>query len=217
MQKIEFSNTSVENTLTNISLTITESELFMVKGSSLRELKTFLMLCHQIIKPSSGSIKIFNQEKNLIGSNLVPLINDLTVEETLLIPLISINYSVRESQRRIEEITSYFSINHLLKHKVSSLSSKEYALVGITKAVIKEPSLLILDSFSHLIDHKLSVLVMTYLHEIAVEHQVTIVMIENDIKLHPFAGKILHLEDGCIKDLVGEGVDLQKLMPFLKI
>ena len=174
------------------------------------------MLAQQLLTPSEGVVTLGDKDPH-IGSNIIPFISTLTVREALAIPLLIRGFSEKEIAGKTEEISRYFSIDNDLETKVSVLSSEKKAILGVAKAVISEPSLVILDSFSEFLDHKLAVLVMTFLHEICVDFNVTVITVENDAKLHPFASKILHLENGYIKDLVGEGVDFQKLMPFLKI
>ena len=222
MAKIELTNISYVQDddifLNNITLTIDQGELFMIRGSCAKEGQALIHIIHNLIKPTEGTVNVvFDDEQKWIGSNCLPMIQEFTVEEILTLSLISKGYSRKEVRGRIDEVASYFSIDSLLKKKVSDLNAAEVSLVGVSKAVISEPSLIILDSFSKALDHKVAVLVMTYLHEISVDYEVTVVILENDTRLHPFAGKILHLENGYIKDLVGEGVDLHKLMPFLKI
>ena len=222
MANIEFNNVSYEEKgtvfLNNISLNIDQGELFMIRSSDLKEATSLLYLIHDLIRPSSGEVKIsFEDNLGWVGSNCIPMISECTVKEALSLPLLCKKISKKEIEEKIEEVSLYFSIDPLLKKRVKELTPAEYALVAVSKAIIGEPSLVLLQPFSHLLDHKIAVLIMTYLHEISVDYKVTVVMVENDTRLHPFAGKILHLEKGAIKDLLGEGIDLQKLMPFLKI
>ena len=135
----------------------------------------------------------------------------------LSLPLLARGYSKTLIESRIKEIIRYFSIEGTLLKQVKDLSKTQKALLGVCKAVIGEPNIVVLDKFSSYLEHDVAVVVMAYLHEISVDHEVTVIMVENDSRLHPFAAKIMHLENGEMKDLVGEGVDLQKLMPFLKI
>lgn len=222
MSKIKFSDVSYREVeedivLKNITLSIEKGELFMIKGASEIEKKLFLMLAQGLILPTEGEVVVNCTDDEHIGSNIIPFLPDLTVKESLTLPLIIKGYSSIEISKRISEITQYFSIENTLETKIHLLSKEKKALLGVVKAVISEPSIVILDSFSQYLDHRLAVIVMTYLHEIAVDFNITVLIVEDDSRLHPFASKILHLENGYIKDLVGEGVDLQKLMPFLKI
>lgn len=221
MGEIEFNDVSyIEKEkigLKNITLTISAGELFMVKGSSNIETKAFLRLINGFIAPSSGSLKINQKDGMSLGSNLIPFLPELKAREILSLPLIARGYSKPESNRKIEEIANYFSLTNFLDKQVKDLSQDTLALLGVSKAVVAEPTLVLLDAFTPYLEHKVAVQVMTYLHEISVDYEVTVVMVENDRRLHPFAGKILHLENGYIKELVGEGVDLNKLTPFLKI
>ena len=221
MGKIEFADVSYAEKddiiLKNITLSIDRGELFMIKGSSVQEGKAFLRLLQGFIKPTEGRVSIEYEGGKSLGSNLIPFLKDLDCKETLSLPLIAKGYSKAESENKIVEVAGYFSIDNILSKKVKDLEEGELALLGVAKAVVAEPAVVLLDAFSSHLDHKVAVLVMTYLHEISVDYEVTVIMIENDRRLHPFAGKILQLENGYVKDLVGEGVDLNKLMPFLKI
>ncbi len=221
MSKIEFSDVSyIENEkfiLKNITLSIDKGELFMIKGSSSKEKRAFLMLAQGLLTPSEGKVLISNAEDEYIGSNLIPFIESLSVKQVLSIPLIAKGFSGKEIHRKILQITKYFSIDQQIDTKVSDLKKEVKAILGVAKAVVAEPSVVILNSFSPFMEHKLAVVVMTYLHEITVDFNVCVLLVEDDAKLHPFATKILHLENGYIKDLVGEGVDYNKLMPFIKI
>jgi len=221
MAKVEFFNVSYiekgDIILKNIDVSIDKGELFMVKAPNPREGKAFLRIAHRFINPTEGSVKISVEEGDFVGTNIIPFISEFIVEEVLSLPLLAKGYSKIEIQSKVRHITSYFSIEGILGKRVEDLTNSEKALLGVAKAVIAEPSLVILDSFSEMLEHKYAVLVMAYLHEISVDYNVTVIMVENDTKLHPFAGKILQLENGYVKDLVGEGVDLHKLMPFLKI
>ena len=222
MGEIVFKEVSFEEKgktlLEEISFSIAEGELFMIKSPSAQESLALLRLIQGFAKPTKGLVQIdFSTKDYSIGSNLIPFLNVLTAKQTLALPLISRGYSKVESDNKIKEIAKYFSLEGCLDMQVKDLNKSEKALLGVCKAVVAEPSLVLLDEFSSDLDHKHAVLVMTYLHEISVDYEVSVVMVENDRRLHPFAGKILHLEDQKIKDLVGEGVDLNKLMPFLKI
>ena len=204
--------------LEEVNFSIGEGELFMIKGASAASNKAVLRLIQGFATPTTGEVKVSLQGQGFsVGSNLVPFLGDLTAKQSLILPLIARGYSKVESDNKIHEIAKYFSLEEVLDKQVKDLSKEEKALLGVSKAVVAEPSLVLLEEFSPYLDHKVAVLVMTYLHEISVDFEVTVVMVENDRRLHPFAAKILQLEDSRVKDLVGEGVDLNKLMPFLKI
>jgi len=221
MAKVEFFNVSYEEKgkvlLNDVSVEIEKGDLFMIRTENPQEGLAFLKLCCEFSLPQHGEVEVLSEDEVTLGTNIIPLIQDLTVKEVLSLPLLARGYTKPLIESRVKDITKYFSIHDVIDEQVKELTKIQKALLGICKAVIGEPSMVVLDQFSRYLDHNVAVLVMAYLHEISVDHEVTVVMVENDQKLHPFASKILHLENGQVKDLVGEGVDLQKLMPFLKI
>jgi ABC-type multidrug transport system ATPase subunit len=221
MVQVEFFDVSYSEKgttlLSEISVAIESGDLFMIKAADPKEGLAFLKMACELVSPQEGSVEVTSDSEILIGTNIIPFIEDLSAYEILSLPLMARGFSKALVDSRIHEITRYFSVDKILDVQVKDMSNIQKSLLGVCKAVIGEPTLVVLDQFSSNLNHDVAVLVMAYLHEISVDHEVTVIMVENDTKLHPFAAKILYLENSEMKDLVGEGVDLQKLMPFLKL
>ncbi|MDD5504265.1 MAG: LPS export ABC transporter ATP-binding protein [Candidatus Omnitrophica bacterium] len=69
----------------------------------------------------------------------------LTVEENIMAVLETLNIPMRERKNRLEKLLSELKISHLGKNKAYTLSGGERRRLEITRALVTEPSFLLLD------------------------------------------------------------------------
>src|SRR6202043_2975317 len=72
-------------------------------------------------------------------------------------------YNVRDPRAKIAELTKLFGIEGLVNKPVSRLSSGENTRVGLCKAFLNDPKLLLLDEPTAYLDPQLSILVKNIL------------------------------------------------------
>ena len=132
------------------------------------------------------------QEYNLIESE--------TTYDNILIPLIySSKYKRADRKQRIQEISEEFEITEILNKKVKYLSGGERQKVTIARALVNEPSVILMDEPSNTLNLRMKDKLIEYI-EVLRRKSKTIVVVSHDkyltdnLKKQDFAE--YELEDG---------------------
>jgi zinc transport system ATP-binding protein len=145
--------------LEDINLDINESDLIALIGPNGAGKSTLLKVILGLIKPTSGSIKLFgcaDLGKNLKSVGYVPqtaLVRDpnlpFTVYETVMMgrtPVAGLLHGLGKSDRnKVDEVLKLFDIYGLKDRKIGQLSGGQSQRVFLAKAMVAEPKLLLLD------------------------------------------------------------------------
>ena len=142
------------------------------------------------------------------------LISSLTVLENVIAPLACGNDSKLNANLKALNVLNYMGIDKKKDCYLEELSGAELQLVSMSRALINQPRLLLLDEPTQFLDHQTGVKVMTYLRQMALDHQITIVCVISDVRLFPFASRVIRMKSGKIVDVLGESL-LDS--PFLRI
>ena len=112
------------------------------------------------------------QEYNLIESE--------TTYDNILIPLIySSKYKRADRKQRIQEISEEFEITEILNKKVKYLSGGERQKVTIARALVNEPSVILMDEPSNTLNLRMKDKLIEYI-EVLRRKSKTIVVVSHD-------------------------------------
>ncbi len=176
--------------LTNINLEVADNQFISIKGPSGVGKSTLLNILAGLEKADSGqyvmdSIKMheqnLNELSNIRGSRIGyisqynPMIRNLTVRENIVAPLLLGKNDKKQTTACIDELSVYLKINHLLNKKIDKLSGGERQRVGVIRALIKKPKLLIADEPTGSLDDDTTMLVFNLFKRLC-ENETTIVM-----------------------------------------
>ncbi len=165
-----------------ISFDVAEGTITGLLGPTGAGKTTTLQMILDLITPTSGSIAIFgldmkrHREEILsrvnFSSPYVALPNNLKVWENLA--TFARLYSVKNIREKIDELSEFFGIHEFLPKKTSTLSTGQLTRLNLTKALLNDPKLLLLDEPTASLDPDVADKTRKLLKQIQKERGVTI-------------------------------------------
>ena len=199
--------------LRQIDLEIQEGEFVSVMGPSGAGKSTLLHILGLLDEPTAGEYRFLGDlaqglkerdrtelHKQFIGFvfQAYHLIDELTVYENLEMPLLYRKVKGSERKARVSEILDRFHIvakRDLFPHQ---LSGGEQQRVGVARALIGEPKLILADEPTGNLNSKQGDEVMAMLKELN-DEGTTIVQVTHSEKNAGYGKRIVHLLDGWIE------------------
>jgi len=196
--------------LSGVNLEIGEAEMVFLAGHSGAGKSTLLKLIMQIEKVSSGQIVIGGRNLNRLRRRHIPyhrrqigvvfqnhqLLFDRSVFENVALPLQIAGFDSREVKRRVQAALDKVGLLDRERQNPIVLSGGEQQRVGIARAVVNKPPILLADEPTGNLDPKLSAEIM-HLFEQFNEVGVTVLIASHDHDLIRQMGKrVLVLENG---------------------
>lgn len=165
--------------LKNVNFTIAPGEMAFLTGHSGAGKSTLLKLISLIEKPSSGSILINNQELANVSYRQVPyirrhigmifqnhnLLMDRTVFDNVALPLVIEGYSQKEIKKRVDAALDKAHLSNKQKCFPFMLSGGEQQRVGIARAIVNKPPIILADEPTGNLDPALSLEIIRLFEE----------------------------------------------------
>jgi cell division transport system ATP-binding protein len=203
--------------LSRINFTVESGEMLFLTGHSGAGKSTLMKLIMQMERPSQGQIVVDGHELNRMPASQVPyyrrkigvvfqnhqLLFDRSVFENVALPLQIAGLPHQEIGRRVRAALDKVSLLEKERLNPIVLSGGEQQRVGIARAVVNKPSMLLADEPTGNLDPELSEEIMTLFRQFN-EVGVTIMIASHDVELLKRMNKrILGLVEG---KLVHDGV-----------
>lgn len=184
----------------DISLTIENASRVVILGPSGAGKTTLLRLIAGLETVSMGQISFDDTNKNvaMIFQN-GGLFEHAKVKDNITLGLKKLGYTKEEINNKLIEVASLLHIESLLDRYPVSLSAGEKQRVGIARAIIRNPSVLLLDEpFSNL-DEELSFALKRDLLKMQESLNMTMIVVTHNIEeAFFFSEKIGLLKDGIL-------------------
>lgn len=182
--------------LSEVSFHIQKGEVVFLTGHSGAGKSTLLKLVALIERPTRGQVIIDRQNTNGIGRRSIPrfrrnigmvfqdhkLLHDRTVYDNVALPLVIQGVGHRETGRRVRAALDQVGLLGKEKQPPILLSTGEQQRVGIARAVVSRPPLVIADEPTGNLDPELSFEIMQ-LFERFNEVGVTLLIASHDLSL----------------------------------
>ena len=205
--------------LHEVSLTIAEGEFAAIMGPSGCGKSTLLNVVGMIDRPTAGHYlfdgtdvsalpedRLLEFRKRSIGFifQSFNLIEDLSVEENVALPLLYQGMSKSMRRQRVREVLELVGLNHRARHRPSQLSGGQQQRVAVARAVVGDPKLILADEPTGNLDSQNGTEVMEMLQTLN-EQGTTIVMVTHSPSHAAQAQRTIHFFDGKVvedKELV---------------
>ena len=202
-------NYSENKAVENISFKITENEIVGLLGPNGCGKTTTMAMILGLLKPSKGKILIdgMNIEKNRIKllhkmnfiSPYIELPKKLTVKENFIV--YARLYSVKNINERISYLSETLRLNDFLNKKTGELSSGQKNRVSLAKALINNPSILLLDEPTASLDPETGDFVRTFLENYKKEKKISILLASHNMsEVERLCASVLMMKEGKIID-----------------
>lgn len=156
--------------LTNLNLSVPKGEMVFLTGHSGAGKSTLLKLIALIERPTRGQLFVNGRNLNSIDRSLVSyyrqhlgmvfqdnrLLQNQSVFDNVALPLVIKGLSKRDIKKRTEAALDQVELLSKVNLLPSSLSSGEQQRVGIARAIVSKPMLLIADEPTGNLDPELS-------------------------------------------------------------
>ena len=143
--------------------------------------------------------RIRNHKIGFIFQNF-NLIQKMSAEENVELPLIYQGVSSAERKRRVKEALERVELGKRSRHKPSELSGGQQQRVAIARALVTEPSLFLADEPTGNLDSRTGEEIMRLFHELHDQGN-TIVLITHDEKIAQQAERRIAIFDGHVREV----------------
>ena len=197
--------------LGGLDLEIPEGEFLALMGPSGSGKSTLLNLIGGLDRPSQGTVEIGGERIDELSDrrlaawrarhvglvfqfyNLMPV---LTAQKNVELPLLLTHLSRSERKKRAAIALDIVGLSHRNDHYPRTLSGGEQQRVGIARAIVTDPTILLCDEPTGDLDRKSGDEVLDLLQALNREQGKTIVMVTHDIHAAARASRTLYLNKG---------------------
>jgi len=199
--------------LQGVDLDIPEGDFLALMGPSGSGKTTLLNLLGGLDTPSEGSITVAGDRLDKLSGaklsawrarhigfvfqmyNLLPV---LTAARNVELPLLLTKLGKSDRRRRVEVALSVVGLGERMHHYPRQLSGGQEQRVGIARAIVTDPTLLLCDEPTGDLDRKSGDEILDLLQALNRDQGKTIVMVTHDPHAAARAKRTLHLDKGIL-------------------
>ena len=202
-------NYGLKEAVKNVSFKIKNNEIVGLLGPNGCGKTTTIGMILGLLKPSNGEILIngMKLEENRINilqkinfiSPYIELPKKLTVKQNLIV--YGKLYSIENLDKRIDYLINKLKLEDLLNRVTGELSSGQKNRISLAKALINNPSVLLLDEPTASLDPEIGDYVRTFLESYIKEKKISILLASHNMnEVKRLCSSVLMMKDGSIID-----------------
>jgi putative ABC transport system ATP-binding protein len=199
--------------LKGVNLAIPQGDFLALMGPSGSGKTTLLNLIGGLDTPTGGAIEVNGVPVSSLSGNqlskwraqnigfvfqLYNLLPVLTAERNVELPLLLTKLSKAERRKRAGIALKVVGLADRARHYPRQLSGGQEQRVGIARAIVTDPTLLLCDEPTGDLDRKAGDEILDLLQSLNTDHGKTIVMVTHDPRAAERARRTIHLEKGVL-------------------
>ncbi|MDS9470312.1 ABC transporter ATP-binding protein [Sporosarcina pasteurii] len=201
----------MKRALNRLSFNAMEGEFIAVMGPSGSGKTTLLNMIATIDLPTYGGLIIDGVEPDSLSENElalfrrrhlgfvfqdINLLNMLTVEENIVLPLTLDGLPVEEMERRVAELVQKLRLTEIVNNRPDELSGGQAQRTAIGRALIHKPKIILADEPTGNLDSKSAKDVLELLSQVNQDERTTIIMVTHDPIAASYCDRVLFIKDG---------------------
>ncbi len=213
--KIYGSGNTAVAALRGIDLSVAPGEVVMLTGPSGCGKTTLLSVIATLLEADSGICGILGHDIAEMSKtartdlraasigfvfqsfNLLPA---LTAAENVSVPLILAGVKRSIAERDARDALKSVGLADKVESLPGKLSGGQQQRVAIARAIVNRPAIILCDEPTSALDHDTGQQVMAVLCAAARDRAATLVIVTHDLRITPFADRIVTMEDGTVID-----------------
>jgi putative ABC transport system ATP-binding protein len=213
LHKVYYRGSEQIDVLQGITLDIPTGDFLALMGPSGSGKTTLLNLIGGLDTPTKGSIEVAGDRIDTLSGgrlaawrarhigfvfqmyNLLPV---LTAARNVELPLLLTKLGAADRKKRVQTALSVVGLAERANHYPRQLSGGQEQRVGIARAIVTDPTVLLCDEPTGDLDRKSGDEVLNLLQTLNRDYNKTIVMVTHDPHAADRARRTLHLEKGLL-------------------
>lgn len=197
--------------LSGLSLDVQPGEFLALMGPSGSGKSTLLNLVGGLDRADSGAVEIGGDRVDKLSDQALAawrarhigfvfqfynLMGTLNAERNVELPLLLTHLSKKERMQHVKVALEAVGLGHRMRHYPRQLSGGEQQRVGIARAIVTDPTLLLCDEPTGDLDRKSGDEILSLLQAMNREQGKTIIMVTHDPHASARASRTVHLDKG---------------------
>ena len=201
--------------LRHVTANIQQAEFLSIMGPSGAGKSTLLNILGMLEEPTYGEYRFMGEDVTRLNERkrmdlyrhhigfvfqAYHLIDEMTVAENIEAPLLYKKVPSAERKSRIADVLDRFNMVAKRDLFPSQLSGGQQQLVGIARAVVAQPSIILADEPTGNLQSAQALQIMDLFKKLNEEEGITIIQVTHSEVNAAYGSRVLHLLDGVIKE-----------------